>query len=191
MYIAMSFILFANRHAGSLKFYRLYTGVILLVCLSLIHAAPKNLAELIADIQYQNQYDQRLLAYCHGGAGMYQVQSVYSDGARDRVWSWQCKNLKMNAYNSQCANTDYVNNFDEPMYFMCGSDQYIAGVDSYHNNWREDRRWRFTCCSVRDLKIYSCRLTGYVNDFNQPLNFQAYPDEVITGVYGYHDNERE
>ena len=68
---------------------------------------------------------------------------------------------------------------------------YIAGVDSYLDNGHEDRRWKFTCCSVRDLKIYSCQLTGYVSDFNQPLDFQADPEEVITGVYGYHDNGRE
>ena len=109
--------------------------------------------DLFAESQYQNDYDQPLDVRCASGAGMYQVQSIYDGGRRDRRWSWYCKNLKRNA-NTQCAFTDYVNHFDEPMYFMCGSNQYIAGVYSYHDNGREDRRWRFTCCSTEGLKKF-------------------------------------
>lgn len=122
---------------------------------------------------------------------MYKVQSVFSAPHRDRMWSWQCKTIKWHGYNTQCANTDYVNSFDKPVYFMCGRDQYVAGVNSYHNNGYEDRRWSFRCCSTRGLRIFNCRLTGYVNNFNQPINFLASRGEVITGVYSYHNNGRE
>lgn len=84
-----------------------------------------------------------------------------------------------------------MNNFDQPMFFMCGKDSYIAGVDSYHSNKHEDRRWRFTCCSVPGHKTASCRVTGYVNEFDRPMNFQAGPGEVITGVFSYHSNRKE
>ena len=138
---------------------------------SLTHAAPESLEDLFAESQYQNDYDQPLDVRCHKGAGMYQVQSIYNGGARDRRWSWQCKNHKLSG-NTQCAFTDYVNHFDEPMYFMCGSNQYIAGVYSYHDNGHEDRRWIFTCCSTEGLKVYGCRLTGYANDFHTHMNFK-------------------
>ena len=78
------------------------TGILIYVCLSLTHAAPEGIGDLFAESQYQNNYDQPLDVLCAKGAGMYQVQSVYNGGARDRRWSWHCKNLKLNA-NTQCA----------------------------------------------------------------------------------------
>ena len=165
--------------------------ILVSVCLSLTHAAPEGMEfDIFAESQYQNNYDQPLDVRCGTGAGMHHVQSVYDGGHRDRRWTWHCKSLKLNA-NTQCAFTDYVNHFDEPMYFMCGSNQYFAGVYSYHDNGREDRRWRFTCCSTQGLNIYGCRLAGYANGFHTHMNFQVGPDEVITGAYGYHRNDRE
>lgn len=120
---------------------------------------------------------------------MYRVQSVYSNDAHDRRWDFRCKSLKIGY--AQCAETDYVNTFDYPLYFMCGTDQYIGGVNSYHGNLEEDRRWKFQCCSITGYKMHSCRLTGYVNDINQPLGFEIGSSEVIAGVYSYHDNSKE
>ena len=163
----------------------------LIMCLSLAHAYPMGgFNDLVADIQYQNEYDQPLNVYCHPRDGVYQVESVYSHGARDRRWTWHCRNLKKSG-STRCAETDYVNAFDEPLYFMCGKDQYIGGVWSYHDNGREDRRWKIRCCSLSGLKILSCQLTGYVNSFRQPLNYRVGYKEVITGVYSYHDNGQE
>ena len=87
--------------------------------------------------------------------------------------------------------TDFVNKWDKPLYFMCGKDQYIAGVESYHDNGREDRVWKFVCCSLSGLKILSCQLTGYVNYFKLPMNYQVGNQQIITGVYSYHDNGQE
>ena len=77
------------------------------------------------------------------------------------------------------------------MFFVCDGNKYIGGVESYHDNGREDRRWKFTCCSAAGHKTYGCYNTGYVNEFDKPMNFQAGYGEVITGVYSYHDNGRE
>ena len=85
----------------------------------------------------------------------------------------------------------YANEWDRPMNFMCPANKYIAGVESHHDNGREDRRWRFTCCAIQNRITASCHQTGYVNDYDAPMNFQANHGEVITGVYSYHDNGRE
>ena len=47
---------------------------------------------------------------------------------------------------------------------MSGKNQYIGGVESYHDSSKEDRRWKFTCCSAPSQATRDCQLTGYVNN---------------------------
>ena len=145
----------------------------------------------LAEIQkYQNEYDQPLQAHCQGKNGMFKVLSVHSDVKEDRVWNWKCRRV-VKWGRPKCKQTNPVNNFDEPMFFMCGKNQYIGGVDSYHDDQAQDRRWSFSCCSARKHITASCRITEYANDFDQPMNFEAGRGEVITGVLSYHDNDKE
>ena len=156
------------------------------------YAAPYSLGnnKALADIQYQNQFDQPLNAHCHGADGMYKVQSVHDNHREDRVWNWECRRVLYHGY-PKCYDTGYVNNFDQPMFFRCKPNHYIGGVYSYHSNKREDRRWKFNCCSAPHHITTSCHITGYVNEFDHPMNFQAGPGEVITGVISHHDNKKE
>ena len=141
--------------------------------------------------QYQNLFDHRLHKVCHGLQGMYKVSSVHSNHHEDRSWSWECRNVVSGGHVTGCFTTGYANEFDLPMNFMCPPNKYISGVESYHDNGREDRRWKFTCCGIYGRITASCRQTGYVNDWDAPMNFQAGYGEVITGVFSYHDNGRE
>ena len=59
-------------------------------------------------------------------------------------------------HKKQCSSTGYVNEWDLPMNFMCPANQYIAGVESDHDNGREDRRWKFTCCGIPNHITLSC-----------------------------------
>ena len=165
----------------------------ILIYVSFAHAAPRNMAwsNRFAMMQYHNEFDGPLSVSCETGQGMHKVSSVHSNSAEDRAWSWYCKKI-INTGSPRCSQTvDYVNNFDLPMNFMCPRDEYAAGVESYHDNRYEDRRWKFTCCSVPNHITASCRQTGYVNEFDKSMDFTAQSDEVITGVFSYHDNGRE
>ena len=123
---------------------------------------------------------------------MYKVSSVHSNYHEDRSWNWECRDVVSGGSTEGCSQTaDYVNEWDLPMNFMCPANKYVAGVESYHDNGREDRRWKFTCCAIKDHITISCRQTDYVNEWDEAMNFQANPGEVITGVYSYHDNFRE
>lgn len=44
--------------------------------------------------------------------------------------------------------TEYVNDWDEVLVFQCQHNSYISGIDSYHNNHAEDRRFKFYCCET-------------------------------------------
>lgn len=42
--------------------------------------------------------------------------------------------------------TAYANEFKEAMVFQCTGEGFITGVESYHDNRYEDRRFKFQCC---------------------------------------------
>ena len=73
------------------------------------YAAPYGLGnnKALADIQYQNQFDQPLNAHCHGADGMYKVQSVHDNHREDRVWNWECRRVLYHGY-PKCYDTGYV-----------------------------------------------------------------------------------
>ena len=145
----------------------------------------------LATMQYQNEFDEPLFVSCNGIQGMYKVSSVHSNSHEDRAWNWECRDVVSSGQPQSCSQTGYVNEWDLPMNFMCPANKYVAGVESHHDNGREDRRWKFTCCAIPNRITVSCRQTGYVNSFDGPMNFQADKDEVITGVFSYHDNSKE
>ena len=95
---------------------------------------------------------------------------------------WECRDVASGGSVTGCSQRGYVNGFDLPMNFMCPTNQYVAGVENYHDNGCEDHRWRFTSCAI------SNRIT---DSWDGPINFQANQGEVITGVFSYHRNDKE
>ena len=164
-------------------------GVVIFLCIAATCVASDH-ANAFAEIQFQNEFDQPLDAQCSGAYGMYKVLSVHSDTKEDRVWNWKCRQVVDHCH-PKCYLTDTVNNFDQPMFFMCAKNHYIGGVHSDHSNFHEDRKWKFSCCSATGYITAACRLTEYVNEFDGTMNFEAGPGEVITGVFSYHSNVRE
>lgn len=176
---------------------RIYAGFLILISLSVAAHSAANVDQrmsllnmLLARLQNQNGFDQPHHAQCTGPDGMYRVRSVHDNHHEDRSWTWECRQVITSGY-PKCHTTGWVNNFDQPMSFTCGPNEYIAGTESYHNNHYEDRRWKFTCCSAPDYKASGCRITDYVNDFDAPISFTAGPGETITGVFSYHNNRAE
>ena len=91
---------------------------------------------------------------------------------------------------SHCYKTGYVNNFDAPVVSLCKQDYYIAGISSYHNNHKEDRRFDFKCCKNTNQCIRNCKLTSIVNQFDGSMNYKTH-GKVIVGAFSWHDNYKE
>ena len=47
-----------------------------------------------------------------------------------------------------------MNNYDEPVLYTCTNGGYLNGVSSVHDNKREDRRWKFRCCTPESGKYF-------------------------------------
>ena len=61
------------------------------------------------------------------------------------------------------CSTEYVNDWDEVIAFQCSHNGYITGIDSYHDNHVEDRRFKFRCCETTG-ELFS-RLTIHFKDY--------------------------
>ncbi len=141
----------------------------------------------VAGIRWQNDWDRDLNVQCSNRQAIYGVQSYHSNHHEDRRWNFKCKNV-VPRY-SHCYWTGYENNWDKPIHFRCAANSVMAGVSSYHHNHYEDRRWRFKCCSTSGYKTKNCRLTGYINKWDAPMNYHTH--SVFVGAFSYHSNYRE
>ena len=138
---------------------------------------------LIAKIKYLNELDKPVKKDCNKGEGIYKIQSEFHGKYNDRRWNFECRKVVQNNAQVTCTpEKSYVNDFNGPIAFPCGENQYIAGVESYHDNSKEDRRWKFTCCSALNYKTSDCQLSENANRLGQMMDFQAGDGEIIAGV---------
>ena len=143
-----------------------------------------------ADIQWNNDWDARLLVECGDKQGFSRVRSQHDNGREDRLWQWDCHTIAKASWDN-CYWTDYVNWWDQPFYYQCAANYVLAGVDSYHDNGVEDRRWKFRCCHAPNHFTKGCFVTGYVNDWDAWMDYGVGIPHVFTGAFSYHDNGRE
>ena len=123
---------------------------------------------------YQNEYDRRLYKECEAGKSFSRVESRHNNHHEDRVWRWGCgKLISTHPYlqREHCTWSSPVNNHDQPIHFSCGTNRYLSGVESHHNNHHEDRIWRFKCCRHPRHLTMDCHSTGYVNNWDAPMNY--------------------
>ncbi|XP_075712005.1 hemagglutinin/amebocyte aggregation factor-like [Rhinoderma darwinii] len=153
----------------------------LLLGIAVVSAAPQG--------RWVNSYDQNLHYECQSHQSINLIISIHDDEYEDRVWDFGCKNTF--SYPSYCSWSGYINNFDEEFTYVCPFGTVLSGMASYHQNIEEDRRWRYLCCQGETTVQQNCRWSGYVNDFDNYLRWDAPSNYHLVGVQSYHDNSRE
>lgn len=78
------------------------------------------------------------------------------------------------------------------VFLQCeGGAGVISGVHSYHDNGKEDRRWKYNCCFVDGYCYDGCQWTGYENEYDEYMDYTVTEGYYITGVKSKHDNGKE
>ncbi|KAM4677931.1 hemagglutinin/amebocyte aggregation factor-like isoform 1-T1 [Discoglossus pictus] len=139
--------------------------------------------------RWYNNYDQPLNFQCQAHQSIGMIISIHHNSHEDRLWDFSCKDTFSRA--SSCYWTGYVNDFDQPFDFVCPFGSVLSGMDSFHDNKREDRRWRFLCCSGEISVSKDCKWSNYVNEFDDYLRWDAPPNYYLVGASSFHDNNRE
>lgn len=138
---------------------------------------------------YHNEYDQDLDFSCGTYQVLNSIESRHSNTYEDRQYKLGCTSVASDSA-LVCYWSPDLNEYDQPFIYTCAENFVMAGIQSEHNNDKEDRIWRFLCCSASNYVTESCIATEYLNDLGK--NFTFSPDNgVFIGAHSYHDNCHE
>lgn len=89
--------------------------------------------------------------------------------------------------------------YDKPLFFECSgspltssleNSKAITSIKSHHSNKREDRVWTYGCSTLKGGAT-KCKWTGYVNKWDEPMDFTAPGNSFLGGFDSIHSNKRE
>ena len=142
--------------------------------------------EILKKNGYQSNVDMELTFDCQYHAGINDgyisgIESAFLSYYGDRMFKFSCQQGPIDK--SQCQWKGYVNALGKDMTFNCPEGSVVTGVHSKHNDWWEDREWKFKCCQVK-YKIRLLTVSGSTQDPKSALYLQT-----MTWVYkaGYLD----
>ena len=137
-----------------------------------------------------NQYDQPFSFECPSGYALDQISGQHDNHYEDRIYCYGCE--KISESYSDCYQTGFVNDWDEPVVTVCRSNKYyIAGVDSTHDNHYEDRKFNYKCCASDHFCTNNSKMVGPVNNWDGAMDYKVTPGNVIVGAFSEHDDSRE
>merc|ERR1712154_464269 len=125
---------------------------------------------------------------------MFQVGCGGANAAQNCTWSewmndinadffYQCPDNKVMTGMSSMANPNRNSNDNR----MQGSDGENSNVFNNNNNYREtgwqDRQFKSACCMVHNKPPVNCRLSDWVNNWNEFFTWWTRHASVINGVY--------
>ncbi|KAK0046707.1 dermatopontin [Biomphalaria pfeifferi] len=141
----------------------------------------------LAQSPWVNEYDGTMTFNCPDKQILMYLSSIHDNAREDRIWEMYCRTAKFKDY---CIQSDYVNDFDATFNYTCPGNKVLTGISSYHENTREDRRFRFVCCRASDKLVRDCRSTDFVNDFDQKLTLFVPEGQAIKSIYSVNDESK-
>ncbi|XP_075458762.1 hemagglutinin/amebocyte aggregation factor-like [Ascaphus truei] len=86
--------------------------------------------------------------------------------------------------------TTRVNNYNQPLNFVCPDQQSIGLIISEHQDGYKDRVWDLGCKKTFSVISFGY-WTHYVNKFNEAFDFTCPFGMVITGMDSFHNNKND
>ncbi|XP_059141121.1 dermatopontin-like [Physella acuta] len=135
-----------------------------------------------------NDYDASFDFSCPSGEVLSYIYSEHNNYYEDRRFAFSCRK---EIATSDCTFSGYVNSFDNPVNFVCPTGKVIVGIQSYNDNYYEDRRFNFQCCRVPNKKLCNCKMTNDANTWDGPMTLRVGDGQAIRGAQSHHDNYYE
>ncbi|XP_050964382.1 hemagglutinin/amebocyte aggregation factor-like [Labeo rohita] len=95
---------------------------------------------------YVNDFDKAFTFECPENYAIAGMSSYHSNYHEDRRWQFYCCKVVCASGDRACQWTTYVNTFDEYFHWNVPPHSVLVGAESYHQNYQEDRRWRYKYC---------------------------------------------
>lgn len=109
---------------------------------------PYRRRDCVGKDHYVNNFDKPVKLKCKHNGFITGVGSVYSHWHGDRRFKFLCCRVKGFVTHS-CKKTSYRNKWGKDLNFVVPPGYFLVGVYSIHNNYHEDRRWKFDICKFR------------------------------------------
>ncbi|KAH9503734.1 hypothetical protein Btru_066490 [Bulinus truncatus] len=120
---------------------------------------------------------------CPAGETMKTFYSTYMiTGNPERFWNFSCESISHEVNLTSCEWSNYANDFREHIHFQCYNDGIIAGVSSYYETSKDDRRFKFLCCLPGDYVAHACYYTPFVNQPGKIFSYRLLDHWYLRGV---------
>ena len=98
------------------------------------------------EVTSRNNWDERAWVDCPQNSVVTRIVSEHSNWKEDRKWQFTCSEFSGLKTKSCDKWTDYWNGWKQDFNYDCDNDYVMTGIDSYHDNSHEDRKFKFKCC---------------------------------------------
>jgi len=163
------------------------------------------------NVQWQNDYESNHRYACSNGQYMTSYKATKNHPRKkDRMFQIGCGGA--NAAQN-CTWSEWMNDFNNDFYYNCPDNKVMTGMSSENdpsmdqqgnqnrqgsqgennqvfnnnNNYREtgwqDRRFKAACCMVHNKHPKNCKLSDWVNRWNEFFTWWTPQGTVVTGVY--------
>jgi len=112
----------------------------------------------------------------------------HDNGKEDRLFKVMYTQIGANKARSQWSN--WANSWDGDLTYTCPSNMVITGLHSYHDNGKEDRRWKFRCSSFKGLAVNQGSWSGWKNDWDKTF-YASCGQKPLVGLHSVHSNRKE
>ncbi|KAK6172434.1 hypothetical protein SNE40_016084 [Patella caerulea] len=140
---------------------------------------------VMVSVAWQNDYDRDIWFACPTGKSVTRIKSKHHNWFEDRLWEYSCGNR---GELGKCQWFYNVNQYDGVLLFKCPNFGRIVATKSYHNNYYEDRRFSFQCCTPKKVKATECRFTNFVNVYDGYMDYTVPNNKFLRGAYSVHKN---
>ncbi|CAG5128367.1 unnamed protein product [Candidula unifasciata] len=90
------------------------------------------------------------------------------------------------------CNGQWMTEYDQHFKIECPDQQIIKSLESQHDNKYEDRVWNMICAlATNEIRIGACEWSGYVNNYDELLEYQCADERIIAGIESIHENAYE
>merc|ERR1712141_365435 len=142
------------------------------------------------NIQWQNDYEGNHRYACANGQYMTSFKATKNHPKKkDRMFQVGCGGA--NAAQN-CTWSEWMNDINADFFYQCPDNKVMTGMSSMANpnrnsNDREtgwqDRQFKSACCMVHNKTPVNCRLSDWVNNWNEFFTWWTHHASVINGVY--------
>lgn len=96
-----------------------------------------------------NTMDGDMTYECEDNSAVTGFYSKHDNGREDREWTITCSKVEGATISKGSYSNDFVNNWDTKLDFNCPASTVLTGLQSEHDNGKEDRRWKLRCGSIK------------------------------------------